>query len=308
MGKMAAQIWVIGAGKGGVGKSFVASSLGITLSKLNHSVLTIDFDCSGANLHTYFGMGLGQKNIRNYFEKNEPLANLIDATPIPHLSYIQGFWDSWEPNAITPAQTQKLVSDARDLKFDHIIFDCGPGSSPAYLELYDAADEKIFVTNPEPNSVEKAYRLIENYIFHQLKRNCNADATSRLQQALESYRRINNKQLFSFRKFIAQETGLTPDYFDNLNSKPIRLIVNQARSRQDQDLGFSMKSVCNKFFDLQIDYLGALDFDNAVWHSLRERRPFLIEKPFTPLAGQFLTIAKTLVPPNFSATSYKAVI
>jgi flagellar biosynthesis protein FlhG len=305
---MAAQIWVIGAGKGGVGKSFVASSLGITLAKLNHSVLTVDFDCSGANLHTYYGTSLGKKNIRHYFENGEALANLIETTPIPHLSYVQGFWDSWEPNSISPEQSRKIVADARELKFDHIIFDCGPGSSPAYLELYDAADERIFVTNPEPNSVEKCYRLIENYICHQLKRDCNAEATSKLQKALEAYRYSNNKQLFSFRSFISQETGLTTDYFECLNSKPIRLVVNQARSRQDQDLGHSMKSVCNKFFDLQIDYLGALDFDNAVWHSLRERQPFLIEKPFTPLAGQFLNIAKTLVPPNFSATSYRAVI
>ena len=42
------KLWVVASGKGGVGKTFVASSVGITLSKLGHSVVIIDLDLSGA--------------------------------------------------------------------------------------------------------------------------------------------------------------------------------------------------------------------------------------------------------------------
>ena len=92
----------------------------------------------------------------------------------------------------------------------------------------------------------------------------------------------------------------------------MRIIVNSARSRLDLDLGHSIKSVCMKYFDLNVDYLGALDYDNAVWQSYRKMEPTLIEKPFTPLAGQFLGIAKHLLntssSSNFSANQIKAVV
>ena len=39
-----AKVWVVASGKGGVGKTFVSSSLGITLSKLGHSVVVVDLD------------------------------------------------------------------------------------------------------------------------------------------------------------------------------------------------------------------------------------------------------------------------
>ncbi|MCX7978519.1 MAG: ATP-binding protein, partial [Bdellovibrionaceae bacterium] len=53
--------------------------------------------------------------------------------------------------------------------------------------------------------------------------------------------------------------------------------------------------VCDKYYDLKIDYAGSIDFDNAVWQSVRSREPVLLAQPFTPLAGQFLGICKHIV-------------
>src|SRR5690606_33983293 len=92
---MGTQLWAIGSGKGGDGKTFITSSLGITLSKLQHSVLLVDFDFSGANLHTSLGLPLSEKNIKRYFSKEARLIDVCHPTHIPRLSYIQGFWDSW---------------------------------------------------------------------------------------------------------------------------------------------------------------------------------------------------------------------
>src|SRR3712207_5177949 len=50
------QIWAIGGGKGGVGKSLIASSISIALARMGYRVIAIDLDLGGANLHTSLGV------------------------------------------------------------------------------------------------------------------------------------------------------------------------------------------------------------------------------------------------------------
>ena len=74
--------------------------------------------------------------------------------------------------------------------------------------------------------------------------------------------------------------------------------MNSARSQSNCELGHSIKSVCNKYYDRGLDYIGAIDFDNAVWQSVKSREHVLFAQPFTPLAGQFLTTCKQLIAPE----------
>jgi len=305
---MAAKIWVTGAGKGGVGKTFVSSSLGITLSKLNNRVLLIDFDLSGGNLHTTFGENPSNKNLANYFHDKAQLKDLFHATQIPKLFLIQGFWDSWAPTHLSIEQVRQFIQDCRELPFDYVLFDLGPGPSLAHLELFFQADERILISNSEPTAVEKNYRFIEAFICHSLKENSTEESYGRLEHSLKAYRSHEKRGFFSFRNYLSHECGFDFNFFEELQKKPLRLIVNESRSRLDQDLGHSIKSVCNKYFDLSIDYVGCIDFDNAVWQSVKSREPVLIDKPFTPLAGQFLSICKHLTNPNLNANYYRAVV
>lgn len=305
---MSAQIWVVAAGKGGVGKTFTAASIGITLSKLNYKVLVVDFDTSGANLHTNFGLAPAKKNLLNYFQDNESIETVTQQTQVPRLSIIQGFWDSWSSPQVSAEQARKLVEDCRNTNYDYVVFDLGPGAYPTHLEMFHMANERILVTNAEPTSVEKNYRFIEAYISFSLKEDMNKDQHLHLMKCLNEYRSSHKQGCFSFRNYLKNQTGQEFDFFERLEKSPIRLIINSCRSRLDEDLGHSIKSVCHKYFDLNVDHVGSIDFDNAVWQSVRGREPVLIEKPFTPLAGQFLSICKQLTNPNFSANYYRAIV
>lgn len=295
---VAAKLWVIGSGKGGVGKTFVSTSLGITLSKLGHSVALVDLDLSGANIHTALGVPPAQVNIRHYFEGEKQLQELMLPTPFPRLSYIQGFWDSWTPTDYSVGQIQSLMPELRKLQVDYVIVDLGPGAQEVHLDLFKAADEKILITTPEPTSIEKTYRFIEAFVCHSLRENATPDAYSNIVSILRNHRQNALKKPFSFRSYLKDQTGIHYNFFEALSTTPVHLIVNSARSQSNIDLGYSMKSVCNKYYDLGIDYLGAIDFDNAVWQSVRSRNHFLAAQPFTPLAGQFLATCKHLIDPE----------
>ena len=253
-------------------------------------------------------MNPSPKNLSTYFRNETKLSNLIFPTDIPRLSLIQGFWDTWGPSEMSLEQVRKLISECRELPFDYVLFDLGAGPAASHLEFFHQADEKIMVTNSEPTSVEKNYRLMEAFICYSLKETSTQDAYSNLQKALQEYRTSHKKGYFSFRQHLKNAVGFDFDFFETIQQKPVRLIVNESRSRLDQDLGSSIKSVCRKYFDLPIDDVGCIDFDNAVWQSVKSREPVLIEKPFTPLAGQFLSICKHLASPNLNANYYRAVV
>ncbi len=109
-----AKLWVVASGKGGVGKTFVSSSLGITLSKLGHKVVIVDLDLSGANVHTSLGLKPSHMNIRHFFEGVKSLQEIVIPTPFSHLSYVQGFWDSWTPTDFSYSQIHTLLPELKN--------------------------------------------------------------------------------------------------------------------------------------------------------------------------------------------------
>jgi flagellar biosynthesis protein FlhG len=62
-----------------------------------------------------------------------------------------------------------------------------------------------------------------------------------------------------------------------------KLILNQVRTHSDIEIGFSVKTVCKKYFGIDMDYLGYLDYDSAVWQAIRRKRPVVLEFPNSKL-------------------------
>lgn len=50
------RLWVLGGGKGGVGKSFLTASMATVLARTGKSAVAVDADLGCPNLHTYLGI------------------------------------------------------------------------------------------------------------------------------------------------------------------------------------------------------------------------------------------------------------
>src|SRR5690606_36451585 len=69
----------------------------------------------------------------------------------------------------------------------------------------------------------------------------------------------------------------------------------QVRTQADVDIGFSMKIICRKYFGINLDYVGYLEYDATVWQSVKKRRPLLMEFPNSALVANFDRIVHRLL-------------
>jgi flagellar biosynthesis protein FlhG len=74
-----------------------------------------------------------------------------------------------------------------------------------------------------------------------------------------------------------------------------RLLVNQVRTEQDAEIGHAVVSAWRKYFGLEMDYLGAIAYDDEMWRAVRLRRPLLVARPDVAAGRAFEAIATRLM-------------
>ena len=84
-----ATIYPVGGGKGGVGKSFIAASLGALMATPDKTVALIDLDLGASNLHTFLGMPAPENGLNHFLSKTtQMLESVAVSTPVPNLFFI----------------------------------------------------------------------------------------------------------------------------------------------------------------------------------------------------------------------------
>ena len=294
-------IWAVGGGKGGIGNSFISSSLAMCLARMGKSVTLIDLDLGSANLHTCLGLKVPKESISDFISgRVQNLGEIAVQTEIPGLSFISGFNDALNIADLDAPAKDRLIQALRGLQTPYVILDLGAGTSENTLDFFLAADQKIVAVTPEPTSIENAYRFMKSSFYRRLRQaESELGIQSLIEEAMDSRNQHGIRSPADLLRFIAQkdaEAGL------RLQAKiadfQLQILVNQVRTREDIELGQSMKSVCRKYFGIESQYLGYVDHDNAVWQALRKRRPLMVEFPYSAIVGQFLRISKNLMNPH----------
>jgi flagellar biosynthesis protein FlhG len=194
----------------------------------------------------------------------------------------------------------------RSLTTQYVILDLGAGTGECTLDFFLAADQKIVAVTPEPTSIENAYRFLKSSFYRRLRQ---AESELGIQSLIESAMDPRNKNGIRSPADLMQHLQLHDPHassllFAKLSGFHPQLLLNQVRTRQDIELGHSIKSVYRKYFGVEADFLGYVDHDNAVWQSLRKRRALIIEFPYSSVSGQFFGVTKNLLNPH----SLRAVI
>lgn len=293
----AKRIIAVGGGKGGVGKSLLSANLGIALAKRGAKVVLVDLDLGGANLHTCLGVAQPQVTLSDFVERK--LVSLKDVgvdTPFERLTLVSGAMDGLAAANPLYSQKTKLIRNLRGLDVDYVILDLGAGTTFNVLDFFLAADTGVVVMLPEPTSIENAYRFIKAGFFRRLQALApEDDFASVVGQALAP--RSGTGQ--SPWEVVAEIRGRDPEKASRLEQALSGfhpwLIVNQARTRTDFDVGPTVAGAWKKFFGLELGYLGTVSHDDAVWQAVRARRSLLDAAPGSSAASGVLRVAENLI-------------
>ena len=294
-------IWAVGGGKGGIGKSFISSSLAICLAKLGKSVTLVDLDLGSANLHTCLGAKAPELTLSDFLSgRRRELRELVVQTDIPNLSIISGFNDALNVADLSEPVRKSLISGLRQIDAPVVIIDLGAGTSESTIDFFLAADQKIVAVTPEPTSIENAYRFMKSAFYRKLRVTENELGIQNLiEAAMDSRNKFGIRSPADLMKYVHQvDPAAGSLLMQRIAEFHMQIVINQVRTHQDVELGHSMKSVCNKYFGIEASYVGYIDHDNAVWQALRKKKPLLLEHPHSSLVGQFFSITKSLMNPN----------
>ncbi len=292
------QVWSIGGGKGGVGKSLLASSVAISLARQGNKVIAIDLDLGGANLHTTLGVDLPRQCLSDFFSKRvASLDKCVAPTGIPNLDIISGAQDSVGVANIRHSQKVKLLQRLRELDADYLILDLGAGTGFNTLDFFLYSDIGLIMLLPEPTSIENAYRFIKSAYYRRLRLSRTlAPIRHLVEMAMDSKNPMairSPSDLFREVNRMSPESGMRLK--EEIEKFRPKLLVNQARTQTDVDIGFSVKTVCKKYFGIDMDYIGYLDYDSAVWQAVRRKRPLMTEFPNSRLVSSIDRIVHYLV-------------
>ena len=272
------RIIAVVSGKGGVGKSLIAANIGVFLATLSKKVVAIDGSFGASNLHSLVGVHKPRSVLADVLRKSgRSLEAVLEGTSVPGLELASGHSDPpWAANP-RPGQVARLKEQIAGLDADYVVLDLGSGTGAPCLDLAEAADEVVVVLTPEPTSIELGYRWMCTALLRRLAASEKGAEVRALIR--EHFARPIPAPIDLFRVAESEAPEVAEVVREAIDGFKPGILVNWARSKADIDLGLALTSAVRRRLGLRVHCLGHLEYDDAVWVSLRHRRPLLIEHP-----------------------------
>ncbi len=305
-GRIPPVIIAVGGGKGGVGKSLVSANLAVRLAATGRKVVAIDLDIGGANLHTYFGVSAPKVNLADaVIFKSRTFGEVLTPTPIDGVQLIAGGReDAWGgtgsiDRAVLRSTFDAIVSAKENGHADFVILDLGAGTHRHTIDFFGAAHLGLTTVLPEPTSIENAYLFLKTTLFRLVEnvgeRLGSTDTAEDVKALLLSGEGGRAGYADKLRQAAATYPGFVSQVAMALAGRTIGIAINQVRCQKDIDVGRSMELIGERYFGFITRYCGYLNYDEAAWKSLRNRRLLVIDFPHSILSRRFSDLTRAVL-------------
>jgi flagellar biosynthesis protein FlhG len=293
----------IGGGKGGIGKSLISANLGIELARRGKRVVLFDADLGGANLHTTLGLDVPKRTLSDFIERKVArIDDVVTPTGIENLGLVSGALDHLDAANPRYAQKMRLLRHVQQMDVDYAILDLGAGTHTNVLDFFLVSDHGVLVLVPEPTAVENAYRFVKAAFWRRMRNVAQVYGYEGLLRAVMEKGTFRSP-VELIETVAERDADAGANLARQLATFRPRLVVNQARTPQDAEIGLAVVAAWRKYFGLEMDYLGYIQYDDAMWRTLRARKPLLVERPDVPAARSFAGMADALLALDLVARS-----
>ena len=302
------QIFAVGGGKGGSGKSFISANLGVMLAKEGKKVVLVDLDLGAPNLHTMMGLNNLKTGLNNFLNKSvNNLSLTAVSTRIPNLYIISSIGCSLEVGNLFYAQKQKIIRAISQLPADYVIMDLGAGTTYNTLDFFLAAHQGLSVFTPEPTSIQNTVQFIKavylRKLKHILKRHAFAIAVKEVGNG--SHNGVVRAPLDIVDSIMRRDPERAMLLQKELRKYKFKLILNQYRKSIDETLGSKIEKVCNRHFYSQFQFLGNIAHNEKVYESVIARKIFVSKYPYTPTSTDLKKIGNKITGSNDQVPTLK---
>jgi len=293
------RIIAIGGGKGGIGKSVIASNLAFSFVRNGKKVVLVNLDLGSDNTSTLLGIKSSPYNISTFIEgKKNNLNDVVSETKYDNLGIIQGSAGNFKMANIQFFHKQRIIKQLRNIDADYIIIDLGSGFSLNTLDFFNAADDKILIFTPEPTSIKDVYSFIKCAIYRKLTRAfCK---NPRANFILESSTSMNDDGIArKMNDLIATIYDLDKDLsniaMNMLSQFKPKLVLNMATDDKELYHAEKICEVSKKFLNVEPEFFGVINFDENVKESVKKMQPLAVSFPLSTSSKKINLLCKKLI-------------
>lgn len=267
-------IVAVGGGKGGIGKSFLSSSLGYALARRGSRVLVVDLDLGGANLHAWFGTPpVPDKDLGSFLRKGRvQFEDLIIPGPISGLSIIHGATTNLGAQNLKHATKLKLITRLRKLHYDWIILDLGAGTDYNMIDFFLLSTRGVLALTPEKTSIENAYRFLRAVVLRMLRGlSENRDYQEVIKAAEADFTKASNirQLLLSLQEVDRERAAAVERAVRHLR---VGLVLNQVWELPEIRIAEHVKLAAERHLFLSPRFFGPVRYDETVARLLRKSK------------------------------------
>ncbi|MEP3246957.1 MAG: MinD/ParA family protein [Sneathiella sp.] len=197
----------IASGKGGVGKTVMATSLAHALANAGKKILLFDGDVGLANVDIQLGL-MPELDLASVIAGDKKLADVAFRFEEGGYDIIAGRSGSGSLGTLDVAHLSAIHQELIRLGsvYDYIILDLGAGIDGAVRTLASASGPKLVVTNGEPTSLTDAYAFIK--VTHQQQPDADTRILVNMVKSKNEGQKVYDKLLTACRNFLKLEPAL----------------------------------------------------------------------------------------------------
>ena len=289
----------IASGKGGVGKSVIASNLAIMLANHGKRTVAIDLDLGGSNLHTYLGIKNTHAGIGNFLsDKKISFDDIITATPYRNLRFIPGDVLVSGTANLQHGQKRAIGSAISKLEADYVILDLGSGTNYSVIDFFLVSNSGVVVTTPETPAILNAYGFLKNIVFRYLQRGLtkHKKAASYIESIVKDKTPNSTPpiskvvdEIGKMSRTAGQEARTLVDTL-----KPL-LLINQAQSPEDLEIGDRLRQLIKRNLDVTVESIGLIYEDRYIDRAVRHGVPVAVAEENSLAAREIERVALKII-------------